>query len=105
MKRYISSIGLLLMAATFTLTSCLSDGDDTIVLEDGNRSGIPSDDIAGPNPDIGGSTTTIPNIQYTVEQDGGDAIVRIDMTGVQDAGDYGWLRLIGTGETGQNVWV
>lgn len=105
MKRYISSIGLLLMAATFTLTSCLSDGDDTIVLEDGNRSGIPSDDIAGPNPDIGGSTTTIPNIQYTVEQDGGDAIVRIDMTGVQDAGDYGWLRLIGTGEPGQNVWV
>ncbi len=105
MKRYISSVGTLLMAAALSLTSCLSDGDDTIVLEEGNRSGIPSDELAGPNPDIGGSTTTIPNIQYTVENDGGDAIVRIDMTGVQNADDYGWMRLLGTGEPGQNVWV
>ena len=105
MKRYISSVGTLLMAAALSLTSCLSDGDDTIVLEEGNRSGIPSDELAGPNPDIDGSTTTIPNIQYTVENDGGDAIVRIDMTGVQNADDYGWMRLLGTGEPGQNVWV
>lgn len=106
MKRYLSFTSLLLFAAAlFTLTSCLSDGDDTIVLEDGNQSGIPSDDIAGPNPEIGSSTTTIPNIQYTVEQDGSDAIVRIDMTGVQNADDYSWLRLLGTGLQGQNVWI
>lgn len=106
MKRYFSLFSLMLvMAGAFTFTSCLSDGDDTIVLEDGNASGIPSDDIAGPNPEIGSSTTSIPNIQYTVEQDGDDAIVRIDMTGVQDADDYDWLRLLGTGQQGQNVWV
>ena len=66
MKRYISSVGTLLMAAALSLTSCLSDGDDTIVLEEGNRSGIPSDELAGPNPDIDGSTTTIP--KHTVHR-------------------------------------
>lgn len=35
MKRNLLSMGMLLMAAAFTFTSCLSDGDDTIVLEDG----------------------------------------------------------------------
>ncbi len=105
MKRNLFSVCLLLVAAAFTFSSCLSDGDDTIVLESGNQSGIPSDDIAGPNPDIDGATTTIPNIQYGVETGDGDAIVRIDMTGIQDADDYDWLRLIGTGNEGQNVWV
>lgn len=109
MKRNLLSAGLLLMAAAFTFTSCLSDGDDTIVLEDGQYvptvDGIPSDDLADPNPDVNGSTTSIPNIQYEVETDGGDAIMRIDMTGIQDADDYDWLRLIGTGNPDQNVWV
>lgn len=48
MRRYFSSLGLLFMALTLSLTSCLSDGDDTIVLEDGeNTPGItppPSDE-------------------------------------------------------------
>lgn len=35
MKRNIPIIGMLLVAAAITFTSCLSDGDDTIVLEDG----------------------------------------------------------------------
>lgn len=108
MKRHLSFLSLAAMALAMSFTSCLSDGDDTIVLEDGRPTsthGIPSDDLADPNPEIEGSTTSIPNIQYTVEREGDDAIVRIDMTGVQNAGDYSWMRLLGTGEEGQNVWV
>lgn len=105
MKHIISRISPLLFAAAFALTSCLSDGEDTIVLEDGNNTGIPSDGLADPNPEINSSTTSIPNVQYTVEQSGNDAIVRIDMTGIQDANTLDWLRLIGTAQEGQNIWV
>lgn len=105
MRRNILSMAALAVAAAFTLTSCLSDGDDTIVLEDGNTTGIPGDDQAGPNPTIDNQTTTIPNITTTLEGDGSTAIARIDMTGVQEGGGYDWLRLAGTGQGGQNVWV
>ena len=105
MRRNILSMAALAVAAAFTLTSCLSDGDDTIVLEDGNTTGIPGDDQAGPNPTIDNQTTTIPNITTTLEGDGSTAIARIDMTGVQEGGGYDWLRLVGTGQGGQNVWV
>ena len=99
------TIFTLAMIMATSLTSCLSDDNETIVLESGNNSGIPSDELADPNPTIGSSTTNIPNIQYTVEQDGNDAIVRIDMTGIQDADTNEWLELIGTAEDGQNIWV
>ena len=105
MKRLFSKATLLAFAAAFSLASCLSDGDDTIVLEDGNATGIPSDDKADPNPQVGSSTTTIPNVSYTVEPSGNDAIVRLDMTGIQDASTLDWLRLIGTAQDGQNIWV
>lgn len=99
------TIFTLAMIMATSLTSCLSDDNETIVLESGNNSGIPSDELADPNPTIGSSTTNIPNIQYTVEQDGNDAIVRIDMTGIQDADTNEWLELISTAEDGQNIWV
>lgn len=94
-----------LLCAALTFTSCLNDGDDTIVLEDGNSLGIPSDDLAEENPTITSTTTYIPNPSYTVETYGNDAIVTLDMTGVQDVTTYDWLRLIGTAKDGQNVWV
>lgn len=94
-----------LLCAALTFTSCLSDGDDTIVLEDGNSTGIPSDDLADDNPTITSTTTYVPNPSYTVEPFGDDAIVILDMTGIQDVTTYDWIRLIGTGKGGQNIWV
>lgn len=105
MKKFFYFIGALSFISVTMLTSCVSDDDNTIVLESDNNTGIPSDALAGENPTIGSSTTSIPNIQYTVEEDGNDAIVRIDMTGVQDADSYDWLRLIGTAKDGQNIWL
>lgn len=104
MKKFIQ-FSFALLCAALTFTSCLSDGDDTIVLEDGNSTGIPSDDLADDNPTIGTTTTYVPNPSYTVETIGDDAIVTLDMTGVQDVTTYDWLRLIGTAKDGQNVWV
>lgn len=92
----------------FSLTSCLSDGDDTIVLEQGNPTGIPDDSMADPNPEVTVPTTVIPNIQYTTEDENGFTVMRVDMTGVQNPDTYEWLRLIGTGgnKNGrQNVWI
>ncbi len=105
MKNIVSNIGLLLCAAALSLTSCMSDGEDTIVLESGNNTVIPSDNLADENPSIESPTTVIPNIQYIVETEGKDAIVRIDMTGIQEAGSYDWLRLVGTAQNGQNIWL
>ena len=102
-KRIKSVFFLLFM---IILTSCLENGEETIVLESGT--GIPHDSKAGPNPDIGYPTTNIPNFQYTVEQEGKNVIIRVDMTGIQDPQTLEWLRLAGTGGSKgnkQNVWV
>lgn len=100
---------LCMLLASAAFTSCLSDGEETFVLENGKTTiaGIPSDADATPNPVVDGNTTSIPNVLYTTEYDGDDAIVRLDMTGIQDASDAsGWLRLLGTGYGDQqNVWV
>lgn len=67
---------------------------------------IPSDNQAQPNPELGGEpNASIPNIQYTTVDEDGSAVFRIDMTGIQDQSTLDWLRLLGTGEVGQNVWV
>lgn len=67
--------------------------------------GIPSDEKADENPEIGQSNTNIPNLNYTVETVDGYAIVRLDLTGIQDPETLEWLKLVGTGNYGQNVWV
>lgn len=104
MKKHLY-IGFMLLCAALTFTSCLSDGDDTIILENGNSTGIPSDDYADDNPMLSSTTTYVPNPSYTVEMLGDDAIVTLTMTGVQDVASYDWLHLIGTAKDGQNVWV
>lgn len=89
------------------MASCVSDGDETIVLEDGKVlvAGIPSDDDATEAPSIDRNTTNIPNINYTLETEGNDAIMKIDMTGIQEYGSSGWMHLNGTNSAGQNLWV
>lgn len=108
MKKIFIKLSVILSVAvlSFSAASCLESDDETIILED-NKSinGIPSDDLANPNPEIDNSNTNIPNFQYSVEQENGETIIRLDMTGIQDNSTLEWLRLYGTGDSRQNVWV
>lgn len=71
-----------------------------------NSTDIPSDDLAAPNPSYSGEDNAIiPNIQYSSVDENGTIVFRIDMTGIQDSETLEWLRLLGTGESGQNIWV
>lgn len=73
--------------------------------------GIPNDDKAEPNPEVevGDINATIPNVSYEAEMEGDDVIIRMTMTGVRDENatdpEDEWLRLLGTGESGQNIWL
>lgn len=98
---------ILAAAVAVGLSSCLDNGDETINLGSPENlvADIPSDNDADPNPSIGEPNTNIPNIQYSVVEEDGSAVMRIDMTGVQGNSTGDWLRLIGTNEPGQNVWV
>ena len=101
---------LMLAAATVCLMSCLEDHTDTLRLEQGvaDDPGNSKDLLATPNPDIGSSNVSVPNVNYTLENRDGapeDVVVRMDMTGILMPGGSEWLRLIGTGESGQNLWV
>lgn len=66
---------------------------------------IPSDALATPNPEVDEITGTMPNIQYSVTEEEGVPVIRLDMTGVQDPETMEWLHLYGTGESEQNIWV
>lgn len=84
MKKSAIILTLAMLAIGWTTTSCLSDGEDTIIVENGNPTDIPSDTKATPNPVIPSNNATIPNIQYTTVDEDGVAVLRIDMTGIQD---------------------
>ena len=108
MKQLISNTWTLLtfcLVLSLSMVSCMNDDNDTIILDAADASGIPSDSQASPNPEIDGTTTPMPNVQYTIEDDRGYPIVRLDMTGVQDPSTLDWLKLYGTGLSNQNVWV
>lgn len=87
---------------------CSEDDSEEVVPEVPTMeeiTGIPSDDTAGENPEVGESNTNIPNFNYTVENKDGYTIIRLDLTGIQDPETLEWLRLIGTGSSEQNIWV
>ena len=69
------------------------------------NSSIPDDKEAEPNPTISNPNTPIPNIQYTSEVVGSDVLVRIDMTGIQNPETLEWLKLFGTKDPNQNIWI
>lgn len=82
------------------LVSCSDDGPETFV------SDIPGDELATENPVLEGeANVTIPNVQYSTQTEEGHAVMRLDMTGIQDKQSLEWIRLLGTAEAGQNVWL
>lgn len=100
----------MLVATAVCLVSCLEDHTETIRLEHGMEDSQDNskDLLATQNPEIGSSNTNVPNVNYTLENKDGapeDVVVRMDMTGIAIPGTSEWLRLIGTGESGQNLWV
>lgn len=98
-----------MMAAALSLlamTSCLDSGDETIVLAAGDSTDIPSDDIADPNPALPGlPTAVLPDIFPAAVDEDGETVLRIDMQGIRDRATLRWLRLYGTGDPDQNVWL
>ena len=88
---------------------CLRKDDRTIMLNGGHKvTEIPSDEEATPNPDIDDPNVVIPNIITEVQ----DKIIRIDMSGIllpkpegNPNAPHAYLRLYGTGEQEQNVWL
>jgi hypothetical protein len=103
MKKYFLSA---IVVATFAIGFTASD--EVYKDETGQKvdtTGIPSDDLAQPNPEVITPTTNIPNIQTSVSNEDGTIVMRIDMTGVKNSTDLDWLKLYGTGLSNQNVWV
>lgn len=95
----------LIACALLGFCSCLDDGDDTIILEELTLTDIPSDKDASEAPEIVKPNATIPNPSVSTVDENGQAVVRIDMTGIQNQNSGEWIRLYGTGEKEQNVWV
>ncbi len=93
------------LLASGILTSCLNDGDSTFIVTQGNATDIPDDSKASKNPEIADGNAYIPNIQYTTVNEDGTAVIRLDMTGIQNPNTGEWMRLAGTGDKDQNVWV
>ena len=99
---------LLLAFGAIAFTAC---NNDNPVVEDNVNvpyvPGIPSDDIATPNPQIDPTqlNTVIPNLNYTIDNVNGWAVIRFDMTGVKDPYTNDWVKLYGPGSGKQNVWL
>jgi hypothetical protein len=100
---------MLLAFGAMVFTAC---NNENPIVEDVNAPyvpGIPMDDIATPNPelDLTELNTVIPNLNYTVDDVNGWAVIRLDLTGVKDPYTNDWVKLYGPGSTQgkQNVWL
>lgn len=93
-------------ASMLAMTSCLGGGDETIALGAGEVAGIPSDFYADPNPVLPGEpTVALPDFDPATVKEKGEAVLRIDMDGLRDRRTLDWVRLYGTDDPRQNVWV
>ncbi len=91
---------MILLLGCFVVTSC--EKEDKIP----SVKGIPNDELATPNPIVETTNTNLPNFNYTVENENGWNVIRIDMTGVQDPFTRDWMKLYGPATTAkQNLWL
>ena len=87
-----------------TVCSCLGYEKETIVIEEPST-GIPDDALATPNPSVTDITAYIPNFNATVDYINGVPIIRLDMTGIRKHDGSDWLKLYGTSDPNQNIWI
>lgn len=106
MKKYIFPALAIacMLSASAVFTACMNNDEETIIIESPST-GIPDDSQATKNPSVVNPTTQVPNIQTTLDEINGIPVIRVDMTGIKNAEGLDWLRLFGTGQNGQNVWV
>ena len=97
----------LLVAGGMVFTSCTKEDNPAVVVDDVTVPDIPSDKEAGLNPAIDPDqiNTVISNFNYSVNQEYGVSVIRLDMTGVRDPFTNDWLELYGTKHPKQNVWL
>lgn len=67
--------------------------------------GIPNDNQADNNPEVLNPTITIPGCSNLVMYKDGSAYLAITMNGIWDEANEEWLKLFGTGFSGQNFWL
>lgn len=107
MKKLNLLLSGLLIAGGVVFTSCGEDDNPVVTDVTPTVPGIPSDKEAGLNPAIDPNdiNTIIPNFNYTVNEEGGVSVIRLDMTGVRDPYTNDWVELFGTKHPNQNVWL
>ena len=106
MKKLQLLLSSLLLAGGMVFTSCSNDDNSVVNVDVPYVPGIPGDDIATPNPNVPDPNTVLPNFNYTISKENGWAVIRIDMTGVQDPNTGDWVKLYGPNDRSkQNVWV
>ncbi|MFV0538539.1 MAG: VWA domain-containing protein [Dysgonomonas sp.] len=94
------NLKLMLLFASVLLFSLFSASCSS---DDDNKSDIPSDNQADPNPEIDKTNTFIPNAQFSTS--GNSVEIEVNLTGIQHPETQEWLKLFGTTEINQNVWV
>lgn len=106
MKKLHLLLATLFVTGAMILTSCNRD-DNPVVNDVTTVPDIPSDKEAGLNPAIDPDdiNTVIPNFNYTVNEERGVTVIRLDMTGVRDPYTNDWVELYGTKHPKQNVWL
>lgn len=106
MKKLHLLLATLFVTGAMILTSCNRD-DNPVVNDVTTVPDIPSDKEAGLNPAIDPNdiNTVIPNFNYTVNEERGVTVIRLDMTGVRDPYTNDWVELYGTKHPKQNVWL
>lgn len=96
------------------LSSCLDGGDKTIILEghvdaDGDKPNnpfdVPDDADAEPNPSVVNSMFTMQDIMPSVDVVNGVAYGTIQLPGIYNYITGEWMRLYGTNQPQQNVWL
>ena len=86
------------------LVLTLKDGTVLRVPLSTNDTGIPSDTQAEKNPTIDQPNTNIPNFITELEEGSDGKVMRMSLTGIQTP-DNNWMKLYGTGDARQNVWI
>ena len=105
MKHYNIAVSALVCMASLSLTSCIGDGDETIVLESGNIYGIPADSEAGDTPSGASTSKQIPQPSFNFDSEV-EGVGNVNITGVYDYTVSSWMELYGTGAgERQNIWI
>ena len=96
------SIGLLMIGSCTKTSGYLGEPDPFLI--NPIYGNIPFDANAQNNPTVSSTNSIIPNLLFYTKQ-GYDNIVFVDLTGINDPNTQAWLKLFGTNQSNQNIWI